>query len=114
MIGTRKMNVEICKKCNKPVFFIYKKEKEYFDPTCSYIEEKQLVFCGKVTGAMYGTVYCMQKNLRKPLWYKLYNFQKDYFKWFKTFRINRLFKRMKPSKECPFYIEHQLCDWNKQ
>lgn len=108
------MNPNICKKCDKPVFFIYKKEKEYLDPTCAYIEENKYVECGKVQSPYAGTVYCMQKNLRKPLWYKLYSFQKDYFKWFKTLRINRIFKRIEPDKSCPFYAEHQLCDWNKR
>ena len=111
------MNINICKKCPNYLYFVaYQQELCIFD---GVIEAKNLpmVYYVKCKNpnplrTKNCTVYGYDKHRNK--WTHTYLHQTDFFKWFRSFRINRKIKRLSAPGDCPYWIEHWIEDINKK
>lgn len=115
------MNLKICKKCPNHLYFIARQftEKtlfvkegkllmEYdFLPAEYYIKCKcsnPLPFKPTELANEEYSVYSYHKRENK--WGHTYLHQKEFFKWFRSFRINRKIKKILPNEYCPYFVEH--------
>lgn len=115
------MNLNICRKCNCALYFEYRRGEKYLigDPCTTnvkYKDEPDYFFKCRCSNPIHfpnATTYSLDK--KKMKWYKVYTQDKDEFKIFRTWRINRIIKKMKIyDKSCPFYLEHWMDEQRKE
>ena len=115
------MNLKICKKCPNHLYFIVRQftEKTLFvkegKPLMEYnfLPKEYYVKCKcsnplpfkpmELANEEY-SVYSYYKNENK--WGHTYLHQKEFFRWFRSFRINRKIKKLLPNECCPYFVEH--------
>lgn len=112
------MNIEICKKCNRHMFFYV------IDDTIKGVDKEPFFECHfqcNAEGSTFNLFFLLNRKVVEAhkmvegKW-KCVHRKKYWFKPFKSKFINNKFKEEKCLKcfeECPYYAEHEICDWNE-
>lgn len=109
------MNIDICKRCKKIYFYVV-------DDSLKGVDKKPHLIYRFNCGGNWDMEYWFLSDKRLLEAYvidnnkgwKLIQRNKYWFKFFKKRFINNQFKKEKCFKDCPYYMEHKLSDWNKK
>lgn len=123
------MNLDICKKCPNHLYFI---ARQFTEKTLFVKENKLLMEYNFLPTEYYVMCKCTHPLPFKPMelaneeysvysyykkenkWGHTYLHQKEFFKWFRSFRINRKIKELPPPVDCPYWVEQFVNDINKK